>query len=63
MLLMFMGLLEVSVKKSLKSLAVTSFVACHFMYHIAEGVKYVRPTSKKVVKLQKPEKNRPKSLD
>ena len=41
MLLGFVGLLEVSVKHTLKRLAVTSFVACHFMYGIVDCVESV----------------------
>ena len=41
MLLGFVGLLEVSVKQTLKSLAVTGLVARHFMHGVVDGVKTV----------------------
>ena len=41
MFIRFVLRLEVSVKQSLKRLAVTSFVASHFMYGVVDGVETV----------------------
>ena len=41
MLIEVVGLLEASVKETSGSLAVRSFVACHFMYGIVDRVKSV----------------------
>ena len=45
------GLLEVSVKETLKSLAVTSFVACHLVYCVVDCVESVLLCARSKVEL------------